>query len=81
MKVIFTEPFQNNYKFLPRRIETKFEKQVLFLSKDLRYPSLRSKKFDEVNNVWQARANGKYRFYFQIHKDTYYILNIINHRD
>lgn len=81
MRVVFAEPFQNNYRGLPVRTKTKFEKQIQFLLKDLRHPSLRAKKFDESNDVWQARVDNKYRFYFQIRKDIYFILNIMKHRD
>jgi len=81
MKIILTEPFQGRYRKLPTSIKARFEKQIKFLLKDLRHPSLRAKKFDESQDVWQARVNGQYRFYFQIRGDTYYILNIRKHGD
>ena len=77
----FAEPFQDRFRKLPDRIKRHFKKQILFLLKDLRHPSLRAKKFDESDNIWQARVNGHYRFYFQIRGDIYYILNIRKHKD
>jgi len=40
---------------------------------------LRAKKYDEANDVWQARVNRSWRFYFAIRGDEYVILSIIPH--
>ena len=45
-----------------------------------RHPSLRAKKYDEANDIWQARINQGWRFYFQIQDDIYVILTLIAHR-
>ena len=37
------------------------------------------KKYDEANDVWQARVDDGYRFYFQIDRETYVLLSIIPH--
>ncbi len=79
MKIFFTEPFLRQIKKLPDEIKKKFEKQIKFLLTNLQHPSLRAKKYDEVKNIWQARVNGYYRFYFKIDSDTYVILGIIKH--
>ncbi|HEY4476414.1 MAG TPA: hypothetical protein VJB69_00270 [Candidatus Paceibacterota bacterium] len=47
----------------------------------MRYPSLRAKKYDEGSDIWQARVDDHYRFYFQIKGDTYIIVNILPHTD
>ena len=47
--------------------------------KDLRYPSLKSKKYDEARGIWQARISQDYRVYFLIEGDTYVILSMIKH--
>lgn len=79
MRVIFTDPFSHRFKKLPDAIKRKFERQVISLLKNIRHPSLRAKKYDEVRDIWQARVDDDYRFYFQIRADTYYLLNIIKH--
>jgi hypothetical protein len=48
-------------------------------SADLRHPSLRAKKFDESQNLWQSRVNRDWRFYFVIIGDTCVITNVIPH--
>jgi len=40
--------------------------------------SLRAKKYDEANDIWQARVDDGYRFYFQIDGETYLLLSIIS---
>jgi plasmid maintenance system killer protein len=34
----------------------------------LLHPSLHAKKYDEENDVWQARVNKDWRFYFTIYR-------------
>lgn len=42
-------------------------------------PFATAKKFDETNDIWQARVDDDYRFYFQIDGETYLLLSIIPH--
>ena len=79
MKLSFTEKFIERYHSLPKEIQKKIDKQIDHLSQNLRYPSLRSKKYDEKRGVWQARVNRYYRFYFLIKDDTYILLEIKPH--
>ena len=51
---------------LPPGVQKAFFKQVRFLEQNLRHPSLRAKKYDEGKDIWQARVNKDWRFYFQI---------------
>ena len=80
MKHIFTRYFIRKYHSLPKEIQRKFDKQLKFLLKNLRHPSLRAKKYDEARNIWQARVNQGYRFYFLMEKDTYILLDIRPHK-
>jgi mRNA-degrading endonuclease RelE of RelBE toxin-antitoxin system len=79
MKVIFANPFLRRFKKLPQRTKGKFEKQLTFLLRDIRHPSLHAKKYDESQDIWQARVDDYYRFYFQIKDDVYRILAITIH--
>lgn len=63
----------------PAAVRTAFAKQLDFLLQDLRHPSLRAKKYDESNDIWQARVNREWRFYFTIAGDEYVIVSIIPH--
>lgn len=63
----------------PAEVRKAFFKQVKFLQQDLRHPSLKAKKYDETEDLWQARVNKDWRFYFNIVGDTYIIRDIIPH--
>lgn len=56
-----------------------FEKQLRFLLRDIRHPSLRAKKYDEANDIWQARVTSNVRFYFSIADGAFVILDIEKH--
>ena len=56
-----------------------FFKQVKFLENDLQHPSLHAKKYDDALDMWQARINRDWRFYFTIEGDTYAIHKITPH--
>lgn len=80
MKVRYTPHFKRSYLSLSKEIKKKFKKQIKYLLNNLRHPSLWAKKYDEERNIWQARVNQGYRFYFSIEKDTYILLNIKRHK-
>lgn len=79
MTASFTLRFRKQYQKLSEDRQTKFDKQLTFLLSNLRHPSLRAKKYDEANDIWQARVDDDYRFYFQIDGGTYTLLSIIPH--
>lgn len=79
MKLRYTERFRKSYESAPVSIRKAFDKQVMFLVKDIRHPSLRAKKYDEVQDRWQARVTRDWRFYFHIEDNRYIVLDIIKH--
>lgn len=79
MKRRLTPQALESYLSAPRAIQNAFDKQIRTLVENLRHPSLRSKKYDEKNDRWQARVNRNWRFYFRIIGDTYVIEDIIPH--
>lgn len=60
-------------------VQKAFIKQINYLARDLKHSSLRAKKYDESNDIWQARINEDWRFYFTIAHGTYTIDSIIPH--
>lgn len=56
-----------------------FIKQINFLVRNLQQPSLHAKKYDESKDLWQARLNDDWRFYFTIEEDTYVVQDVIPH--
>ena len=63
----------------PLAVRGAFDRKVTLLTQNLRHPSLRAKKYDEANDIWQARVTKGWRLYFQIEGDTYILLSLIPH--
>lgn len=79
MRYSTTAHFDKEFKKIPKEARRAFKKQLGFLLADMRHPSLRTKKYDEGLDIWQARVTKKVRFYFRILGDTYRLLNIQKH--
>ncbi len=71
MRLLRTKHSVREYSKAPRAIQRAFDKQLIFLLQDLHHPSLQAKKYDEARNLWQARVNRDWRFYFTVQEDTY----------
>ncbi len=79
MRLVFTPLFKHQLSLFSEIIRKKFYKQTRFLINDLRHPSLRAKKYDESQNIWQARLDRDIRFYFSIEADAYIFHKIKKH--
>lgn len=79
MELLYSDRFKKSYKNAPERVRKAFAKQVAYLLSDLRHPSLHAKKYDESLNLWQARVDRSWRFYFLIEDDRYFLVDITEH--
>jgi mRNA interferase RelE/StbE len=79
MNVRYTDRFERQYRALSEQLKAKVDKQIHFLMENVRHPSLRAKKYDEAREIWQARIDRRYRFYFQVQSDTCILLSVIPH--
>lgn len=79
MRAHYTSRFNRDFNKLQQDIKKKLEKQIKYLLRNIRHPSLRAKKYNEENNIWQARVDRDYRFYFILEKDCCILLNIKSH--
>ena len=79
MRIQTTRRFDESYQNAPFEIRQAFDRLSRFLLEDIRYPSLRAKKYDEVRNIWQARITRDWRLYFRIEGGTYILLDLIHH--
>jgi mRNA interferase RelE/StbE len=66
-------------KVAPANVRKAFFKQIGFLADNLQHPSLHAKKYDEARDLWQARVNKDWRFYFMIVGDACIVLDVIPH--
>lgn len=79
MNIRFSRKARSQYRAFPAALQQRIDRQFQFLLLDIRYPSLRAKKYDEARGVWQGRVDIRYRFYFQIIGNTYFIITITPH--
>jgi mRNA interferase RelE/StbE len=79
MILAFSRHFLRSYAKAPVEIQKAFDKQSLLLLENLAHPSLRSKKYDEGRDLWQARVTRDWRFYFRIERDVYRLHEIRRH--
>jgi len=79
MYVRFTERADKDYAALSANVRKAFGKQLVFLLENPRHPSLRAKKLEGHDDLWQARVNRSWRFYFKIEGDECAIIGIMSH--
>ena len=73
---IYENRFLRSYQDAPDPVRRAFRKQALLLLENLRHPSLRAKKYEGVTDIWQARVNRDWRFYFKIVGEICHLLDI-----
>ena len=56
MRARRTPRFDRDLAAAPPAIQRAFEKNLAFLLRDRRHPSLQAKKYDEARGLWQARV-------------------------
>ena len=76
MRRVYSERFQRGFDAAPPSVKKACDKQLGFLVQNLQHPSLHAKKYLEAQDLWQARVNKDWRFYFQIRGD---LVDIIPH--
>lgn len=79
MRAFYTQRFLEHYAKAPPTIQRAVDRRIALLVQNLRHPSLRAKKYDEVSDIWQARVNAGWRVYFTIEGDTYRFLTLLPH--
>ena len=79
MEIVFSRRFLRSLESAPQAVRKTFYKQLGFLEHNLLHPSLRAKKFDETSDLWQARVNRDWRFYFTIDGSEYHLHDITPH--
>ena len=79
MKVRLASRASHALQAAPPSVQKAFSKQISLLEINLRHPSLGAKKYDEANDLWQARVNRDWRFYFQIERGMIVVTSLRAH--
>jgi mRNA interferase RelE/StbE len=79
MRIVLSDRAADAISDAPAPVQKAFYKQLRFLAGGLNHPSLRDKKYDEAKDIWQARVNRDWRFYFKIEDDAFFITDVSPH--
>lgn len=79
MKIIWTPPFERDFRELPQDIQTRAEKVLALLVENPRHPSLQAKKLRSARNLWEARVSLSYRITYQMEGDRLVLRRIGTH--
>lgn len=70
MTTRFLTPFIRQYTQLPLRVRKKVDRQIGYLSSNIRHPGIHAKKMAGGGDIWEGRVDQQYRFTFHIEDDT-----------
>ena len=79
MTIRFLDPFLRQYAKLPADVRKKVDRQVDYLSKDIRHPGIRAKKVANALDIWEARVDLHVRMTFRIEGDTLVFRKVGSH--
>lgn len=79
MKIAYEPRFRSDYAGLPAGIQQRFDKQLRLFLENPRHPSLRIKKMEGFNDIWEGRITQNYRFTFRIVDQTCVLRRIGTH--
>ncbi len=80
MQLRYSRHFLRSYAAAPEVVRQAVDKQLVFLERDLlAHPSLHAKKYDEAQDLWQARVNRDWRLYFSVQGGECYLHEVRRH--
>jgi plasmid maintenance system killer protein len=79
MNVEYSRRFLREFAAAPAQVRKAFEKQIELFRQTPSHPSLRAKKYNAAIDLWQARVNRDWRFYFTIEDGAYLMHSITAH--
>jgi len=76
MRLNRTDSFKRFYKKLPKFVQKKTDRILVLLANDLRHPSIRAKKIQGADDIWEGRIDKFHRFTFEIKDDEIMLRSI-----
>ncbi len=64
IKVFYSGVFKRDFQNLPKKIQKITERKLTLFVKNFRHPSLRVKKIEGLQNIWEGSITKSYRFTF-----------------
>lgn len=78
-KVIWTPLFERDFQDLLVDVQKRAEKAIRLLLQNPRHPSLRSKKMQGLDDIWEASVSMSYRMTYQVAGDTIILRRLGTH--
>lgn len=79
MQLRRSKRFVKDYAALPEELRERTERTISILLKEPHRPSLKIKKMEGRQNIWELRVSDNYRLTFQVSEDTYILRRVGTH--
>ena len=79
MRLIPTPTYEHSYQQLSPMIQRRVDEKLSLLLKNPRYPSLRFRKMEGYENIWEMRVSRNYRITFLQSGEDFYLRNVGTH--
>ncbi|MBU0608585.1 MAG: type II toxin-antitoxin system RelE/ParE family toxin [Armatimonadetes bacterium] len=80
MKLVWTEPFLDDFRALPERLQRRVLAKLELLAANLLHPSLRVKRVQGRVGLYEASVNMQYRLIFRLGDDTLVLHRLGTHK-
>jgi mRNA interferase RelE/StbE len=74
-----TRPFEHDYAHLPTEVRDRVDKQLALLLVNPRHPSLRLKRLQGTDRLWEARISRNYRMTLEMAGDVILLRRLGTH--
>ena len=81
MKIRRSEHFKKSYQKLSPVLQKRVDKALMLLAVNVRHPSLRVKKIQGTDDIYELRVTRSYRISFEIGEDGYFLRRVGEHDD
>ena len=79
MEIKIEKTFKKSYEKLPKEIQDRFSEKLSLLMENFQHPSLRAKKMQGKEDIWEASISDNYRITFNIKGNTIVLRKIGTH--
>ena len=79
IKIEIEKTFKKSYESLPKEIQNRFHHKLSLLMENFQHPSLRVKKIQGKEDIWEASISDNYRITFNIKGNTIVLRKIGTH--
>lgn len=76
-----TDSFPRDYADLPKEVQARTERAISLLVDNLRHPSLKARKIQGAEGIWEARVTAHYRITFKILPEAILQLRLVGTHD